>query len=125
MKPEILLYTGAVLPFLWGVSHLIPTRTVIKGFGAISSDNRKIIAMEWIAEGIALIFIGLLVTLVTVVEPNNPISTIVYLLSSSCLVVLAITSLFTGFKINFLPFKLCPVIFAFSALLIMLGWKIL
>lgn len=125
MKPEVLLYIGSVLPFLWGISHLFPTRAIIKGFGAISSDNRRIIAMEWITEGIALIFIGLLATLVTIVEPSNPISTIVYLLSSGCLIVLAIVSLFTGFKINFLPFKLCPVIFTFSALLIILGWKML
>jgi hypothetical protein len=34
---------------------------------------------------------------------------------------LAFVSFFTGFKISFLPFKLCPVIFITSAVLIILG----
>jgi hypothetical protein len=36
-------------------------------------------------------------------------------------VALALVSLFTGFKVHFLPFKLCPVIFTVSAALILLG----
>ena len=63
VKSQILIYIGAALPFLWGVSHLFPTKSIIRGFGDISSDNRKIIAMEWIIEGVALIFIGFLVAL--------------------------------------------------------------
>jgi hypothetical protein len=122
MNGEILIYIGAALPFLWGVSHLFPTRSIVSNFGDISPDNRNIIAMEWIIEGIALIFIGLLVFLVTIVESKSESSTVVYLVSACCLIVLAVVSIFTGFKINYLPFKLCPVIFTSSAILIMLGW---
>ena len=125
MKGEILIYVGAVMPFLWGVSHLFPTKSVIRDFGNISADNRNIIAMEWITEGIALIFVGALVAIVTAIDPKNITSTAVYLASSTCLVVLAGVSLFTGFKINFLPFRLCPIIFTSSAILITFGWKIL
>jgi hypothetical protein len=81
--------------------------------------------MEWIIEGIALIFIGIIVATVTAIESKNTISTVVYLTSSSCLIILAIISLFTGFKISFLPFKLCPIIFSTSAILITLGWILL
>ena len=125
MSGEILIYIGAALPFLWGVSHLFPTRSVVRGFGDISPDNRHIIKMEWIIEGVALIFIGILVSLVTMVESRSESSTVVYLTSTCCLIVLAVVSIFTGFKINFLPFKLCPVIFTSSAILIMLGWLML
>jgi hypothetical protein len=125
MKGEIFIYVGAALPFLWGVSHLFPTKSVIRDFGDISADNRNIIAMEWITEGIALIFVGALVAIVTAIDPKNITSAAVYLASSACLVVLAGVSLFTGFKINFLPFKLCPIIFTSSAILITLGWKML
>jgi len=30
-------------------------------------------------------------------------------------------SLFTGFKVNFLPYKLCPVIFTTASILIVTG----
>ena len=71
MKGEILIYVGAALPFVWGVSHLFPTKSVIRDFGEISADNRNIIAMEWITEGIALIFVGALVAIVTAIDPKT------------------------------------------------------
>ena len=125
LKAEALIYIGSALPIIWGLAHLFPTKSIIKGFGKISFDNRNIIAMEWIIEGIALIFTGFLVALVTALEPQSLVSTGVYVTSSGFLTVLAIVSIFTGFKINFLPFRLCPLIFATSAVLITVGWALL
>jgi len=117
----MMLYLGAALTAMWGVAHLFPTGSVVKGFGAISADNQRIITMEWIVEGVSLIFIGVLVASVTTIDPMSAVSKTVFLLSSIGLFVLAVVSLFTGFKINFLPFKLCPFIFSASALLIIAG----
>ena len=52
MVNQALLYSGSVLLTFWGVSHLIPTKSVVKRFGDISSDNERIITMEWIIEGV-------------------------------------------------------------------------
>ena len=125
MIGEILIYFGALLPFIWGVAHLFPTKSVVQGFGDISQDNKNIIAMEWLVEGVALIFVGILIVIVTVIDPMSIITTATYITSSCFLVIMAIVSLFTGFRINFIPFKLCPVIFTSSAILITLGWIIL
>ena len=121
MLANTLIYVGASLPLLWGIAHLFPTKSVVRGFGDISADNKNIITMEWIIEGVVLIFIGSLIVLVTVIDSANIISKTVYAASSVCLVVLAIISLMTGFKIQFLPFKLCPIIFVTSATLIICG----
>lgn len=117
----ILLYLGSGLTILWGISHLIPTKNVVSGFGDISRDNFHIITMEWIVEGVSLIFIGVLVAVVTVINPNSIISKAVFIVSSIGLLGLALVSLFTGFKVNFLPFKLCPLILTISAALILGG----
>ena len=117
----VLLYIGAGLTAIWGIAHLIPTSSVVKGFGEISKDNKNIITMEWIVEGVSLIFIGTLVALVTVVNPSNDVSLAVYACSVICLIVLALVSIFTGFKVKFLPFRLCPFIFTISAVLILVG----
>jgi len=117
----IMLYLGPALTALWGIAHLFPTGSVVKGFGAISADNQRIITMEWIVEGVSLIFIGVLVASVTMIDPMSAVSKAVVLLSAIGLLVLAAVSLFTGFKVNFLPFKLCPFIFTASALLILAG----
>ncbi len=121
MPNQALLFIGAALPIFWGVSHLFPTRNVVKGFGDISEDNRQITTMEWIVEGISLIFIGVLVTAVTLVDHASDVANTVYPLTSIVLIVLALVSLFTGFRVNFLPFKLCPVLFTISAIMILVG----
>jgi hypothetical protein len=117
----ILLYLGAFLTFAWGLSHLFPTKSVVAGFGEISPDNQHIITMEWIVEGISLIFIGFLVAAVTWIDHSNTVSKVIYWICFAELNLLSIVSLFTGFKVSFILFKLCPVIFTGSSLLILLG----
>jgi hypothetical protein len=62
-----------------------------------------------------------LVATVTVIDPMSAVSKAAYVLSIMGLVALAIVSVFTGFKVNFIPFKLCPFIFTGSAALIFVG----
>ncbi len=121
MINQVLLYLGSAFVLFWGIAHLFPTRSVVSGFGDISIDNKRIITMEWIIEGVALIFIGSVNAIVTAIGHTSSISLVFYLSSGVILIVLAVVSFFTGFKISFLPFKLCPVIFITSAVLIILG----
>ena len=122
MTNQILLFIGAAITVLWGISHLFPTASVVRGFGEISEDNKNIISMEWITEGVALIFIGVIVAGVTIVDSANSVSSFVYIASAVTLLFLAVVSLFTGFKVNFFPFKLCPLLFTLSAVLILIGY---
>ena len=121
MLNHILLYVGSVLPLVWGIAHLFPIKSVVEGFGDISLENKRIIMMEWIIEGVSLIFIGVLVASVTYADYSSSISRIVYWLSFAMLNSLSVVSVFTGFKVGFLPFKLCPFIFTTSSILIILG----
>ena len=121
MTGSLLLYLASLLLVIWGVAHLFPTRNVVKGFGGISLDNRRVITMEWINEGATLIFIGGLTAAVTLIDPSSLLARTVYWLTIIMLNALSIISLFTGFKVNFLPYRLCPVIFTGSSILILLG----
>ena len=120
---ELLLYLGSAIITFWGVAHIaIPTRAIIKGFGPITLDNKRILAMEWIMEGLALSFIGVLVILVTVFEgTENPASILVYRASAVMLVVMAFVSLFTGAQTSIIPMKLCPPIFVLVAIMYWFG----
>jgi hypothetical protein len=118
-----LILIGGLLTIIWGIAHLFPTNSVVRGFGNISVDNGNIITMEWITEGFALIFIGLLVNVVTFVSDSpDKVGKAVYLLTFIMLVAMSVLSLFTGFKVDLLPFKLCPFIFMTSGLLIIQGY---
>jgi len=77
--------------------------------------------MEWIIEGISLVFIGAINAVVTAIDYTSSISFAIYLSSAIALIVLAFVSILTGYKISLLPFKLCPVVFIASAVLIIIG----
>ena len=121
MDGSLLLYIGALLPFGWGVAHLFPTRNVVHAFGNISADNRRIVTMEWILEGVSLIFIGALVALVTYVDHTSVVSRAVYWAAFGLLNIFSVISLFTGFRNSFIAFKLCPLIFSGSSIFILAG----
>jgi hypothetical protein len=121
MVNQVLLYAGSAVVLFWGIAHLFPTKSVVRGFGGISRDNKRIIAMEWIIEGVSLIFIGGVVIAATFIDRTSAVSKTIYWLCFVTLNVLSVVSLMTGFKIRFLPFKLCPVIFTTASVLILLG----
>lgn len=118
----VLLYTGSIMILAWGVAHLMPTSGVVRGFGPLSEDNRRIITMEWIAEGMTLCFIGLLVLIPVVTAGAD--TRIVVFAARSCaamLLVLAALSSFTGARTSILPMRLCPVVKTFVAALFLAG----
>ena len=122
MANAILLYIGAGVITLWGIAHIVPIKSVVSGFGEISKDNQRIITMEWIAEGLTMIFIGLLVLLVTILAgPQNQASRIVYWASAAMLVVMAILTALTGARTSIVPIKICPAVKIAVAILFVLG----
>jgi hypothetical protein len=121
MLGSIILFAASGLTALWGIAHLFATRGVVRGFGEISLDNKRIVTMEWIVEGVALLAIAAFVAVATAIDPASAVSAGTYLVAIATLITLAVVSLFTGFKIAFLPFRLCPVIFGASAALIAVG----
>lgn len=119
---ETLLYIGSGVIILWGIGHLIPTKSIVSGFGKISEDNKKIITMEWVAEGLTLCFIGVLVLLVTLLAGYEAeAANIVYLASAVMLLVMALLTLLTGARTSIVPIKICPVIKTIVAVLFILA----
>ena len=122
MINEILIYIGSAVIIIWGIAHIIPVKSVVAGFGSISPDNKRIITMEWIAEGITLCFIGLLVLFITISGGSqNPVSLNVYRASALMLVVMAILTGFTGARTSIVPIKICPFVKTAVAILFFLG----
>ena len=122
MINEILLYVGAGIILIWGVAHIIPTKAIVSGFGAISEDNKKIITMESIAEGITLCFLGILVLLVTVLADSQSQAAIVtYMATAIMLLVMAVLTAVTGARTSTVWYKICPAVKTIVAILFFLG----
>ncbi len=118
----VMVCIGSVVIFLWGIGHLVPTRSIVTGFGSISGDNKRIITMAWIAEGLTLCFIGFLVLIVTLYAgPRNLVSVIVYRAAGWMLIVMAGLTFFTGAKTSITPIKICPLIKSIVSILFFLG----
>jgi hypothetical protein len=115
----ILVYLAAALVAVWGVAHAIPTRQVIAGFEPISADNRRVIRQEWLAEaftmwGAAAILIA--TTIAGGVDADG--SLWVYRVAAGLLIALAGLTTFTGARTPMIWFKICPVLTASAALLL-------
>lgn len=118
---EASLYLASGISAAWGLAHLFATRGVVKGFGALSDENRNILTMEWIVEGVALIALAAFVAAATAIAPGTDAAIAVYAVAIVTYVALAIVSFFTGFRVDFLPFRMCPFVLCASAALIAVG----
>ncbi len=119
---NILLYAGSIIIILWGVSHLIPTKAIVRSFGEISPDSKKILTGAVIAEGLALIFLGVLPLLITVlVEPHNTAAYITYIACAVMLMGMAVLTAATGARTPTIWSKVCPVVKTTVAALFILG----
>jgi hypothetical protein len=117
-----LVYVAGGLAVVWGTAHLIATRSVVDGFGDISRDNRLYITQEWIAEGVAICFAGVLVLLVTALAgPDGRAAQVVYATTAGFFLIIAVLTALTGSRTPVMPFKICPFLLTFVALLLLLG----
>jgi hypothetical protein len=106
-----LFSTGSVVIFLWGVAHMVPTRKIVDGFGQLPPDNRRIITMEWLLEGVTLCFLGALVAFVAFnLGRVDPAARLVGRLAAAVLLIMAAISAFTGARTAVLPMRLCPLV---------------
>jgi hypothetical protein len=118
MVENILLFAGSVILLVWGIAHIIAARAVVKGFGDISEDNKKFILMEWVAEGLTLCFIGVLVFLTNILGgTTNEVSRGVFRISAGMLLVMATWTALTGARTSNIPTKICPVILSAVAVI--------
>lgn len=122
MTTYVLLYIGSIAITLWGLAHIVPTKSIVAGFGDLSVDNHRIITMEWVAEGLTLVFIGLLVLATTlVIGPNSPTAELVFYAAAGMLIVMAIWSAFTGARTSILPMKACPFVKSIVAIIFIIA----
>ena len=122
MLDTLFLDLGAVLLILWGIAHIIPTRNVVAGFGALSDDNRINITMEWVAEGLALAFVGVLTAIVTSVGgTTDPVTRVVVWAVAGFCIIMGSWTFIVGRHSTVLPIRLCPLVLAVAAVLLVLG----
>jgi len=113
-----LIYIGSIMLVIWGIAHIIPTRNIIKGFGEISRDNKLVLAMEVIAEGLTLIFLGVVPLLMVwnkLTISKNAIT--VYQAEAVFLLALAALTIFTGARTKVIWYKICPFVLFVVAIL--------
>jgi hypothetical protein len=97
MVSGIPTYASAAIAVGWGVACLAPTRAVVSGFGELAAGNRLILTMEWVSEGVTLIFVGVLVAVVgSVGAATDQLATAIKGLAAGMLVAMAVLTATTG-----------------------------
>jgi hypothetical protein len=121
-RVNVLLYIGSAIIILWGIAHLVPTKAIVKGFGKISEDNKKILTMEVIAEGLTLIFLGILPLLITIRSGTlDATAQTAVIACAVMLVIMAVLTAVTGARTPTIWYKICPAVKTITAVLFILG----
>jgi len=119
---DYLFLAGGFIATLWGIAHLIPTRAIVKMFGNISEENKHVLTMSWIAEGIALVFIGAVVCLtVAVAGTENDATRVVTWSASVAMFAFVVVNFFTGFRTSIVPIKVCIFVDGLAGALFLTG----
>lgn len=119
---DYLFLAGGLIAAAWGIAHLIPTRAILKMFGDISEENRRVLTMSWIAEGVFLIFIGAIVCLtVAIAGTENDATRAVTWSAAVAMFTFVIVNLFSGFKTSIIPIKACVFVDGIAGLLFLIG----
>jgi hypothetical protein len=116
----VLAYVAGAVIALWGVAHAVPTRQVLAGFAPISTDNRRVVVQEWLAEAFTMWGIAAMVIVVTVVGgPDASAQDWVYRVAAGLLAALGLLTALTGARTPVIWFKICPVLLGGSAALLL------
>jgi hypothetical protein len=118
----VLAYVASAILIAWGTAHLVPTQGVAESFGPISLDSRRILVMEWIAEGITHISLGLLVILATAAGGAADSTTqLLYIACAGILILLAALTTATGARTPVVWFRICPFVLSTAAALLLVA----
>lgn len=125
MIHDVFIYTGSAIIIIWGIAHILPAKKVAAGFMPTSKDNLIIVLMEWVSEGLTLIFIGTLVACVYALGGiDNKAASSAVVLSSIMLFIMAFWTFLTGSKTAILPIKICPFVKIVVGVLFLVGLTI-
>jgi hypothetical protein len=115
----LLAYVAGAIVAVWGVAHAVPTGRVLAGFEPISADNRRIVLQEWLAEAFTMWGIAAVVIVVTAAGGEDAAARWwVYRVAAGLLVALGALTALTGARTPVVWFKICPVLLAGSAALL-------
>jgi hypothetical protein len=116
---QVLAYAAAGLIGLWGIAHAVPTRQVVAGFAPITTGNRRILLQEWLAESLTMLGAATLVVVATAVGANTDVAAWVDRVVAGLLIALAVLTALTGARTAVMWFKVCPVLLASAAVLLL------
>ena len=118
---QVLAYIAAALIAVWGIAHAVPTKRVVASFAPITTDNRRVLTQEWLAESLTMWGMAALVVAVTATAADIQVTVIVYRVVAGLLVALAVLTALTGARTPIVWFKVCPALLATSAALLLVA----
>jgi hypothetical protein len=116
---QVPAYIAAALISVWGFAHALPTKRVVSGFAPITVDNRRVLTQEWLAESLTMWGMAAVVVAVTATAPDAEVTAVVYWVVAGFLLALTVLTALTGARTPVVWFKVCPVLLATSAVLLL------
>ncbi len=118
----ILIGAGGAIALVWGIAHIVPVRGVVRSFEPLGTDQRHILLMEWVVEGLALAFVGVLVLVLAAAGgAAEPAGRLALSLAAAFLLIMALWTRLTGARTSIAPIRICPYVKTAAAALVVAG----
>ena len=116
----ILAYIAGAVVAVCGVAHAVPASQDLAGFEPITTDNRRVVLQEWLAEAFTMWGLAAVVIVATAVgETHSDVRMWIYRIAAMLLVALGTLTALTGARTPVVWFKICPALLAGSAALLL------
>jgi hypothetical protein len=115
------VYAGSVIIIAWGIAHIVRVTRVVAGFGILSADNQRIIAMEWVQKDSSLFYGNSCIGCHISGGLASSASILVIRALAILLFVLAGRTAMTGARTAIIPVKYCPLVKTACAVLFIAG----
>jgi hypothetical protein len=118
---SLLCICAGVCVFAFGIITIAVAGRIVDDFKLVITAHRRILFMALLFKGLALCSIGTIIGSVAIINPTHPVSKIVLALCAVTLILFGIVTGSLGGRSDFMLFKISPIVFLASAMLILAG----
>ena len=95
---------------------------MVAGFGPITTDNRRVLVQEWLAEAFTMWGLAAVVVVSTATgDPDAAVTSWVYRVVAGLLIAFAVLTGLTGARTPVIWFKECPIVLSTAAALLLVA----
>jgi hypothetical protein len=121
IPPFWITAAAGILAFVLGIAYMARSGAIAKDFKLVITDHRRVVTMALVSQGLALCFIGIVVTVLALTGRHDASAKVVLFLSAGMLLVFGLVTAATGGRGEYVVFRFGQIGTVIAAMMILVG----